>query len=337
MKKAWKKCTAVFAAVMTFALSAACGETKTDVTVYMPDGAPSMAFAAMMKDDKADDGVSYKVVDPKLIKNAVTYKEESDNADLCVLPVTAAAKLLGSGEKYQMLGTVTHGNLYLIAKGDTAYTSENLNGLIGKTVGVLQIAEVPGLTLKSVLAKLELPYQEVTSVENAAADKINLLPLTGAGDMGALPGVETYLLGEPAVTAKVKALQGYTIAGDLQALYGGENGYPQAVLVAKKSLLESRKTWVEDFVDDVAESAAWLETATGAEIVSAVTAHLADKDYQSTLKPAMLQAETVSRCGVYFTSAKACLAEVNAYLTGIGNVDGKTTPPQAAFYCTWDF
>ncbi len=337
MKKVWKKCAAVFAAVMTFAMGTACNQTQAEVTVYMPDGAPAMAFAAMMKDDKADDGVTYKVVEPKLIKNAVTYKQESDNADLCVLPVTAAAKLLGSGEKYQMLGAVTHGNLYLIAKGDTVYTSENINGLIGKTVGVLQIAEVPGLTLKSVLSKLELPYQEVTSVENAAADKINLLPLSGAGDVGALQGVETYLLGEPAVSAKVKTLQGYTIAGDLQALYGGENGYPQAVLVAKKSLLANRKAWVEDFVDDVAAASAWLQTATGAEIVSAVTAHLADKEYQSTLKPAMLQQETVSRCSVYFTSAKACGAEVNAYLTGIGNVDGKTAPPQAAFYCTWDF
>lgn len=337
MKKVWKKCAAVFAAVMAFTMGAACNQTQAEVTVYMPDGAPSMAFAAMMKDDKADDGVTYKVVDPKLIKNAVTYKQESDNADLCVLPVTAAAKLLGSGERYQMLGAVTHGNLYLIAKGNTVYTAENLNGLIGKTVGVLQIAEVPGLTLKSVLSALELPYQEVTSVENAAADKINLLPLSGAGDVGALQGVETYLLGEPAVSAKVKTLQGYTIAGDLQVLYGGENGYPQAVLVAKKSLLESRKAWVEDFVDDVAAASAWLSAATGAEIVSAVTSHLADKEYQSTLKPAMLQQETVSRCGVYFTSAKACQAEVNAYLTGIGNVDGKTTPPQAAFYCTWDF
>ena len=74
-------------------------EKNTDVTVYMPDGAPALALAGLMAEDTEEDGVSYKVVPATAIASKVTYKEEEKNADLCVMPVTAASKLLGKGEK----------------------------------------------------------------------------------------------------------------------------------------------------------------------------------------------------------------------------------------------
>lgn len=135
-----------------------------ECTVYMPDGAPALAMAKLMHEDSADDGFHYKVVAPATIASRVTNKDESANADFCVLPVTAASKLLGSGERYQMLGVVTHGNLYLIAKNGTPLTAENITHLQGKTVGVLQINEVPGLTLKTVLNKYGLNYKEMTNI-----------------------------------------------------------------------------------------------------------------------------------------------------------------------------
>ena len=49
----------------------------------------------------------------------------------------------------------------------------------------------------------------------------------------------------------------FRMAGDLQALYG-ENGYPQAVLVAKKDFSAENAAFIEDFTDAVAANAAWL-------------------------------------------------------------------------------
>lgn len=135
-----------------------------ECTVYMPDGAPALAMAKLMHEDTEDDGFSYKVVAPATIASRVTNKDESVNADFCVLPITAASKLLGSGERYKMLGVVTHGNLYLIAKDGRSLTAENITHLQGKTVGVLQINEVPGLTLKTVLNKYGLSYKEMTNI-----------------------------------------------------------------------------------------------------------------------------------------------------------------------------
>lgn len=137
---------------------------EDEITVYMPDGAPALALAKMMREDTDEDGVTYKVVDPSLITAVVNYEEESKNADMCVLPVTAASKLLGKGDKYKMVGVVTHGNLFLISKEGEALTAENMASLKGKTIGVLKINEVPGLTLKAVLNKYNIPFEEVKTV-----------------------------------------------------------------------------------------------------------------------------------------------------------------------------
>lgn len=134
---------------------------EKEISVYMPDGAPALALAKLMREDTADDGVTYKVVAPNLIASKVNYKDESQNADLCVMPVTAASKLLGKGDRYKMVGVVTHGNLFLISKTGEALTADNISALKGKTVGVLNINEVPGLTFKVVLNKYNIPFEEV--------------------------------------------------------------------------------------------------------------------------------------------------------------------------------
>lgn len=133
---------------------------ENEITVCMPDGAPALALAKMMQEDTAEDGVTYKVVDPTLIASTITYQDQTKNADLCVLPVTAASKLVGNGEKYKMVGVVTHGNLFLISKNGEVLTAENMQSLKGKTIGVLKINEVPGLTLKAVLNKYGIPFEE---------------------------------------------------------------------------------------------------------------------------------------------------------------------------------
>ena len=98
--------------------------SKEEVDVYMPDGAPALALAYAMAKDTKEDGVTYRVVAAESIAAYVSGKEEEKNADLCVLPVNLAAKLLGNGERYQMLGVVTHGNLFLLGEGEKI-TKEN--------------------------------------------------------------------------------------------------------------------------------------------------------------------------------------------------------------------
>ena len=137
------------------------GSMDKTVRVYMPDGAPALALAGLMANDTEEDGIEYNVVSASLIASKVTNKDEDKNADFCVLPITAGSKLLGTGDRYKALGVVTQGNLYLIAKDGETITAENISSLKGKTIGVLNINEVPGLTLKAVLNKYNIPFEEI--------------------------------------------------------------------------------------------------------------------------------------------------------------------------------
>lgn len=137
-------------------------ESKTTVSVYMPDGAPAISMAKMMcAAPDVGKTLDFHVVAANEINSCVTYNDDSRNADLCVLPVNAAAKLLGSGNRYQLLGGVTHGNLFIISSDGTPITSDNLSQkLKGKKVGVVNLSAVPGLTLKMILNKYGVSYTQ---------------------------------------------------------------------------------------------------------------------------------------------------------------------------------
>ena len=127
------------------------------VDIYMPDGAPALSMAKLMSEEM--DGCEFHVVNAGTIATFVTG--ESPEAELCVLPLNAASKLLGTGTAYTMLGTVTHGNLYLLSTNPTPLDSaEAMKGLAGKRIGTIQIENVPGLTLKLILKKYDLAYTQ---------------------------------------------------------------------------------------------------------------------------------------------------------------------------------
>lgn len=335
MKKIFVKALAFSCALICVGMSACNLSTVPDgeITVYMPDGAPALALAKLMQEDTEEDGITYRVVNSDLITSKVTNQEEAKNADVCVMPVTAAAKLLGTGEKYKMLGTVTHGNLYLLAKENVAITEENLDILIGKKVGVLQINSVPGLTFKAMLSDREIAWQELTNDGSMAEDKVNLIAIADASAIGTLEA-DYFMIAEPAASAQSQ--KGYSIVGNVQTLYGGENGFPQAALVAKTSLLAEHERWVKSFVEDVKNASAWLTQTDGETLVSTLNAHMEDAAQETTLKAPLLTKTALEGCGIRFTYVASDFEEVNAFLTKLLLINDKATSmPTENFY--WDY
>ncbi len=320
-----KRCIGLLLGLSIIAGGAFVGCKKDDIpadeiAVYMPDGAPALALAELMHEDKADDGVTYRVVDVntaagvKPLLSQLTNTDSKKNADLCVLPLTAAVQKFGAGDSYTMLGLVTQGNLYLVSKGTTVYTKENASDLLGKTVFVKQMTQVPGQTLKAALTRngVEWSVYEGGAKE---ADKVNLVSQAD--------GNELEVLAEPAVSKRLGQNAGWNIAGDLQELYGegglGENGYPQAVLLVKKSFLEEKSDWVKSFVARVVAAEEWLYTAKAEDIYSAVAAHTYENGQQIVFSVETLSEQTRRRCGVRFTYAVNARAAVQSYLTETGN------------------
>ena len=315
--------------------SGACKKEKSDITVYMPDGAPAIAVAGAMRADTVDDGVCYKVVKADTIASVVSYEKDGDNADICIMPISSASKLLGNGERYALAATLTHGNLYLISKkSETKYTAENLSALVGKTVGVLQINAVPGLTLKATLKKHGIAYAEMKNAGEIQSDAVNLKAIA---DITAEDGtLDAYLVAEPAASVQVKK-NGYLFVGDLQALYGGEKGYPQAVAVVKNSLMETDSERAQTVLKKIENSCAWVQTASGEEIVAAVNAHMADSSQTTSLKAPLLYAEVIGRCGIRFEKAKDGKQDINAFLSDLKAVNENAVGTALdAFFWDWE-
>jgi hypothetical protein len=134
-------------------------EYSGNISVYVPDGAPALSIANMLAgtvDFGTDVNVNYEVVSASSIQTYVAGA--SPKADVCILPVNLATKLLGSGDKYKLVGTVTHGNLYLVSNSDKKISTSNLSSLKGKRVGVVNLAAVPGLTFKMILKANNIEY-----------------------------------------------------------------------------------------------------------------------------------------------------------------------------------
>ena len=309
---------AIFLGAAALGLAACKQDADTDKTysVYAPDGAPALALVNAIE-DKAEK-FEYHVVDSSTIQTYVTGEEPE--ADFCILPVNAASKILGTGTVYQMLGTVTNGNLFFLSAEDNEdLTQDNLSTLVGKSVGVVQLPNVPGLTLQVVLSKYKIDYQIVENNGEQAQDKVNLIAFDPANVTPA-GGCDYYLCPEPAASTKIKgtasAQKPFRMAGDLQALYGGEEGYPQAVLVAKKSVLEGDKTdkdVVKTMLSYMENSNAYLKTVTPETVLSALDG-VRTEGLSASFNANNLTSEVIANCSVRFTAASACKERVNAFL-----------------------
>ena len=184
------------------------GAATSDVTytVYAPDGAPALALANAVSQSQKSTLFDFHIVASETIGAQVSG--ETPAADFCILPVNAASKLPGTGEKYKMLGIVTNGNIFLLTTGDNAViTPENLSSLVSKTVGVVQLPNVPGLTFRAVLDKYDIAYQVLGNDNAPAADKVNLKAMD-ATNVTPAGGCDYYLCPEPAATTKINATAG---------------------------------------------------------------------------------------------------------------------------------
>lgn len=235
---------------LAFVFSACAGDpeqpapgTKT-YRFFVPDGAPALAVANFTAPSAQLTDFSLQVVNA----NSIAAHASTD-ADLAIMPVNAASKLFGNGEKMKMVAVVTHGNLFIVGKGEASA----LTDLYGKTLGVIQRGNVPDLTLKAIFEEKGIEYVESqTAVEGKVAIQYydvatNMLPALKQGvlDFGVLP--------EPAATNSA-----LPVRFSLQELYG-ENDYPQAVLMIKTTALDDWSArYVEDILEALAESIAWV-------------------------------------------------------------------------------
>ncbi len=294
------------------------------VQVYAPDGAPALVLSKLLAEDSEEDGIHYTVVPTAsgnpLIESFVTGR--NPQADVCVLPVNTASTQIGDGSVYQMVGLATHGNMYLISKEEKAYTRANVVELCGKKMGVVQLVNVPGLTLRSVLDEAGIMAE--VQLEGVTAQQV--IP-TGDADL--------YLMPEPAATTKINAFSGQAApfyrVGSLQELYG-EEGYPQAAIVVKKSFMQSKPEKFQAIMQGLIDSQTYLATATAEEIYGGISTHM-EAGAATSWKVQNLTTEIIARCNVRFEKSVDCRQKVDEFLQKLTAIDAtKASTVSEEFY-----
>ena len=125
----------------------------------------------------------------------------------------------------------------------------------------------------------------------------------------------------------------FSFAGSLQELYGG-SGYPQAVLVAKTSVIENDPAAVSAMESYMTGSAGFLASAAPAEVISLLDGCYDDADLTHSFNANNLTAEVIANCSVKYTPAIACRQTVTDFLTALNKMDSKlvTGVPEEAFF-----
>lgn len=316
----------------------ACGSENDDakLSLYAPDGAPALSVARLLNDETTLSSVDVKIVEASTIQAYVTG--ENPKADFAIMPVNAASKILGTGNNYQMLGVVTHGNLFLMKKqSGTEITLSNLDTLKGKKVGVINLANVPGLTFKAILSDNDIEYVDISESGAVKADKVNLIGLSSGTEVTPASDCDYFVVPEPAATTKANATQGkLAIAASLQDLYGAEGGYPQAVLVVKKQIAESKTKYIKALTDSFAENVNWLkaDTTLMTDVVAAVQSGFVKEDTAPTFTANNLNANVIENCAIEFVSAFESKTAVLSYLAKLNAISNNAwgTPADSFFY-----
>lgn len=250
----------ILAFIFSFATLFVGCNTPHSIYIYSPDGAPALALSTVIKKDFQNTEI--RIVSADTIASFVTGKDKK--ADICILPINMASKLIGGGEDYKMLGTITHGNFYFLSSSETVIKKENLDSLVGKTIGVMQFQNVPGLTLQSVLAANHLEYITIQDSSEKQPNKVNLMAIGKVET--ARTDIDMFLIPSPQADAKAQTTN-LKFVGSLSELYG-DFGFPQAIIVIKNSLLEENLNFVKDFINQVENVENYLKEENKAEICS---------------------------------------------------------------------
>jgi ABC-type nitrate/sulfonate/bicarbonate transport system substrate-binding protein len=312
MKKLISLIFAILTGVSILAFTA-CKPEKLEFTFYCPDGAPALSIAGYINAEEnfgTDKPFNYNVVSAKEINNAIL----KEGADFVIMPINSATKLYKENgkEDYKMVSVITHGNFYIMGKE----TLSSMQDLIGKVVFVPQSGKVPDLTLQASLKQANISYKTGDSAEDGVvtlnykytepSDLVKFMIASKDSVIGLIP--------EPAATNLSKKGYGYQIS--LQSAFDqNSNSYPQAVLLAKQSVIKDYPEVIEAIEEGFNQNFDWVKQ-NSAQAVAKIKENFASSSLAENIPLSAIQG-----CNVYWQKAQLAKAEVNAYIQRIRQIN----------------
>ena len=197
-----------------------------DIKILSPNGAPALAVLPAAVGGKVD------FVDGADALQAAFVNPDGDY-DLIVAPSNLGLKLASAGKTaYKMLGVVTWGNLYIVAKAGT-----DKDPSTWENVAAFGEQSVTGIVFNTVYGD-KIDSSKITWYNSTAEASAALIE--GKADVA--------MLAEPNATATIaKAKENgleLEIIDDVQSAYG-EGGFPQAALFVKEDSYANKKETID--------------------------------------------------------------------------------------------
>lgn len=307
---------AIVSVVSCFALTACSNNTNT-VRIVVPDGAPALSVTTVIKDGikmPQDTKLQIDIVKADTITSEVTGKK----CDIAILPSNAAFKIYndsvknGDKDPYVMLATATYGNLFVVGK--TTLTS--ISDLTGKIVYSIGQGAVPHKILEKVAGLNSIELNIITDKKDAIQGKINVIFVSDGLEVNTNLKEDATafgLLGEPAVTGSKK--QGNVVSLDMQAEYqkatnSTEKGYPQAVVVARKSFIESNGEIIKTFLQKMVANMDYVNNKDNQKTITDVLKGNKYGNPSATTFPP----QSISGCNIIVKSTKTAKQDVVTFL-----------------------
>ncbi len=155
--------------------------------------------------------------------------------------------------------------------------------------------------------------------------------MSAASDVTAGLGYDYYVIPEPALSTLSSNNAAIKCVGSLQTLYGGDNGYPQAVLVAKNSLIDEDSAFIFSLTEAMEKEGERLLSADTSLVCEAVQSHLS-AGLSPTFSEANLSETVMENCAISFVAAKDCKQEILTFLEKFSAVQGTTYSVADGFF-----
>ncbi|MBR1845689.1 MAG: ABC transporter substrate-binding protein [Oscillospiraceae bacterium] len=244
----------------------------------------------------------------------------AEDLDIALIPANAAAIWYNKTEGgVTCIDVNTLGVLYVISADDSISSIEDL---AGKTIYLPGEGTSPDYVLQYLLSKHDMSLDDVT-VEYKSEGTEVIAALTADPDgIGLLP--------QPAVTAAVSKLEGFSVVLDLTEEWGkvSETDLLTGVTVVRTDFLNEHPDAVDTFLAEHAGSVAYVETDLSA--VAQLT-----EDY-GIMEKAAIAEKAIPACNVTFIAGADMKAMVSAYLEALYELEpssvGGTLPGDDFYY-----
>lgn len=221
------------------------------IRIYGLKGPTGMSLAPMIREANPAYTFTLAAAPEELVGTVV-----SGNYDIAALPTNLAAVLYQRTKgAVQMLAINTLGVLYVLEKGDTVHTAQDLQG---KTIVLSGQASVPEYVINYVLKVNDV--QDATLEYRAEHNEVSTLAAAGQADLVMLP--------QPMVTALLMKDSSYRVALDMTEEFAKAaklDGKPDAVLsmgclVVRKEFAQQNPEAVKTFLADYAASVEFVNS-----------------------------------------------------------------------------